>query len=44
MNTKNIIDCLDKGHNWINNDDWNNMIKDFWSTPEFQRKEYLKRN
>ena len=37
-NTTNIIDCLDKGPAWINNDEWNQMIKDFWSTPEFQRR------
>ena len=27
-NTTNIIDCLDKGPAWINNDDCNQMIKD----------------
>jgi len=37
-NTTNIIDCLDKGPAWINNDDWNQMIKDVWSTLEFQRR------
>jgi hypothetical protein len=37
-NTTNIIDCLDKDPAWINNDDWNQMIKDIWSTPEFQRR------
>jgi hypothetical protein len=37
-NTTNIIDCLDKGPAWINNDEWNQMIKDVWSTPEFQRR------
>ena len=45
MNTTNIIDFLDKGHLWINNYDWNNMIKDVWSTPKFQRpSESSKRN
>jgi len=44
-NTTNIIDCLDKGPAWINNDDWNQMIKDVWSTPEFQRRsESARRN
>ncbi|KAJ6968039.1 hypothetical protein NC653_036087 [Populus alba x Populus x berolinensis] len=44
-NTTNIIDCLDKGPTWINNDDWNQMIKDVWSTPEFQRRsESARRN
>ena len=44
-NTTNIIDCLDKGHAWINNDDWNQMIKDVWSTPKFQRRsESARRN
>ena len=36
---------LDKGPAWINNDDWNQMIKDVWSTPEFQRRsESARRN
>ena len=35
-NTTNIIDCLDKGHAWINNDDWNQMIKDIWSPLNFK--------
>ena len=44
-NTTNIIDCLDKGPAWINNDDQNQMIKDVWSTPEFQRRsESARRN
>ena len=44
-NTTNIIDCLDKGPAWINNDDWNQMIKDVWSTLEFQRRsESTRRN
>ena len=44
-NTTNIIDCLDKGPAWINNDDWNQMIKDVWSTHEFQRRsESARRN
>jgi len=44
-NTTNIIDCLDKGPAWINNDDWNQMIKDVWSTPKFQRRfESARRN
>ena len=44
-NTTNIIDCLDKGPAQINNDDWNQMIKDIWSTPEFQmRSESSRRN
>jgi len=44
-NTTNIIDCLDKGPAWINNDDCNQMIKDVWSTPEFQRRsESARRN
>ena len=44
-NTTNIIDCLDKCPAWINNDDWNQTIKDVWSTPEFQRRsESARRN
>jgi len=44
-NTTNIIDCLDKGPALINNDDWNQMIKDVWSTLEFQKmSESAKRN
>jgi hypothetical protein len=44
-NITNIIDCLDKGPAWINNDDWNQMIKDVWSTPKFQRRfESARRN
>jgi hypothetical protein len=35
-NTTNIIDCLDKGPAWINNDDWNQMIKDVWSPLNFK--------
>ena len=37
-NTTNIIDCLGKSPAWINNDDWNQMIKDVWSTSKFQRR------
>lgn len=44
-NITNIIDYLDKGHVWINNNDWNQMIKDVWSTLEFQRRsESARRN
>jgi hypothetical protein len=44
-NTTNIIDCLDKGPAWINNNDWNQMIKDVWSILEFQRRsEFVRRN
>jgi len=44
-NITNIIDCLNKGPAWINNDNWNQMIKDVWSTPEFQRRsESTRRN
>ena len=44
-NTTNIIDCIDKGPAWINNNDWNQMIKDVWSTHEFQKRlESIRRN
>jgi hypothetical protein len=43
-NTTNIMDCINKGPVWINNDDWNQIIKDIWSTPEFQRKSKSTRN
>ena len=29
------MDCINKGLVWIHNDDWNQMIKEIWSTPEF---------
>ena len=34
-NTTNIMDCINKGPIWINNNNWNQMIKDIWSLPEF---------
>jgi len=40
-NATNIMDCINKGLVWINNDDWNQMIKDSWSTSEFQRDQNL---
>jgi hypothetical protein len=43
-NTINIMDCINKGLVWINNDDWNQMIKEIWSTPEFQRRSKSARN
>ena len=44
-NTTNILDCLDKGPAQINNDDCNQMIKDVWSTLEFERRfESARRN
>jgi hypothetical protein len=27
-NTTNIMDCINKSLFWINNDDWNQIIKD----------------
>jgi hypothetical protein len=42
--TTNIMDCINKGPIWINNDNWNQMIKDIWFTPEFQRKSKSVRN
>jgi hypothetical protein len=43
-NTINIMDCINKGLVWINNDDWNQMIKEIWSTLEFQRRSKFARN
>jgi len=44
-NITHIIDCLDEGPAWINNDDWNQIIKDVCSIPEFQRRsESARRN
>jgi hypothetical protein len=43
-NTTNIMDCINKGPVWIHNDDWNQMIKEIWSTPEFQRRSKSARN
>jgi hypothetical protein len=42
--TTNIMDCINKGPIWINNDNWNQMIKDIWFTPEFQRRSKSVRN
>uniref|UniRef100_A0A6N2KI17 Uncharacterized protein n=1 Tax=Salix viminalis TaxID=40686 RepID=A0A6N2KI17_SALVM len=38
IKTKNIIDCLDKGPVWIQNEDWNTMINDVWSTDGFHKR------
>jgi len=38
------MDCINKGQVWINNDDWNQMIKEIWFTPEFQRRSKSARN
>jgi hypothetical protein len=38
------MDCINKGPVWIYNDDWNQMIKEIWSTPEFQRRSKSARN
>jgi len=38
------MDCINKGPVWIHNDDWNQMIKEIWSTPEFQRRSKSTRN
>ena len=43
-NTTNIMDCINKGPVWIHNDDWNQMIKEIWSTLEFQRRSKSTRN
>ena len=43
-NTTNIMNCINKGPVQINNDDWNQIIKDIWSTPEFQRRSKSARN
>jgi hypothetical protein len=43
-NTTNIMDFINKDPIWINNDDWNKMIKDIWSTSEFQRRSKFARN
>ena len=37
IGTTNIIDCLDKGPIWIQNEDWNTMINDVWSTDGFHK-------
>uniref|UniRef100_A0A6N2N2A2 Uncharacterized protein n=1 Tax=Salix viminalis TaxID=40686 RepID=A0A6N2N2A2_SALVM len=38
IGTTNIIDCLDKGPVWIQNEDWNTMINDVWSTDRFCKR------
>jgi len=38
------MDCINKGPVWIHNDDCNQMIKENWSTPEFQRRSKSARN
>ena len=38
IGTTNIIDCLDKGPVWIQNEDWNTMINDVWSTDIFRKR------
>jgi len=43
-NTTNIMDCINKCQVWINNNDWNQMIKDIWFTPEFQRRSKSAKN
>ncbi|KAL3604645.1 hypothetical protein D5086_005504 [Populus alba] len=44
-NERGVCDEDPDGHALINNDDWNQMIKDVWSTPEFQkRSESARRN
>jgi len=43
-NTTNIIDCINKGPIWIHNDVWNQMIKEIWSTKEFQKRSKSARN
>ena len=39
-----ILWLHNKGPVWIHNDDWNQMIKEIWSTPEFQRRSKSTRN
>jgi hypothetical protein len=44
-NTISIIYCLEKDLVWINNDDQNQMIKNFLSTPKFQSTlEFARKN
>ena len=43
-NITNIMNCINKSPVWINNDDWNQMIKDIWSTPGFWRRSKFARS
>ena len=41
INTINIMDGINKGPLWINNDDWNQMIKDIGPPLNFKRDQNL---